>query len=179
MNYQPDIAASLRGAWRTNARATDLLVRSIPAAIWGEKVPGVPTRTVRMIAAHLHNARTRWIRTLGSEHGIQAPALVNPRTVSRRDLLPALSRSAAGIDALIELALGNGGVLPPSAGYVWRNLPLDVGHVLTYFVAHEGHHRGQLIMIARQSGCRMGGEVTNGVWQWTTLSRDTPAKEQR
>ncbi len=23
-------------------------------------------------------------------------------------------------------------------------LPLDVGHVPTYFVAHEAHHRGQL-----------------------------------
>jgi uncharacterized damage-inducible protein DinB len=124
-----------------------------------------------MIAAHLHNARAAWIRTLGSEHGVQAPPLVNPRTVLRRDLLLALSRSAVGIDALIELALANGGMLPPSRGYVWRNLPLDVGHVLTYFVAHEAHHRGQLILIARQSGYRMSGDITNGIWQWTKLSR--------
>jgi uncharacterized damage-inducible protein DinB len=172
VNKQANIGGALCDAWRTNARATELLVRGIPPAIWDQRVPGVPARTVRMIAAHLHNARARWIRTLGSEHGIQAPPLVNPRTVPRRDLLAALSRSAAGIDALLELALANGGVLPPSRGYVWRNLPLDGGHVLTYFVAHEGHHRGQLLLIARQLGHRLSREISNGIWQWTTLSRD-------
>jgi uncharacterized damage-inducible protein DinB len=51
-----------------------------------------------------------------------------------------------------------------SKGYVWRNLPLDVGHVLTYFVAHEAHHRGQIVMIARQLNQRLPPEVTNGLW---------------
>ena len=36
----------------------------------------------------------------------------------------------------------------PPAAFAWRNLALDVGHVLTYFVAHEGHHRGQLVLLA-------------------------------
>jgi uncharacterized damage-inducible protein DinB len=50
---------------------------------------------------------------------------------------------------------------------VWRNLPLDVGHVLTYFVAHEGHHRGQIVLVARQIGDRLPATVTAGLWQWT------------
>jgi uncharacterized damage-inducible protein DinB len=49
---------------------------------------------------------------------------------------------------------------------VWRNLSLDVGHVLTYFVAHEAHHRGQIVMVARQAGQRLPAEVTGGLWQW-------------
>ena len=35
------------------------------------------------------------------------------------------------MEELLELGFAAGGVLPPSKGYVWRNLPLDVGHVLT------------------------------------------------
>jgi uncharacterized damage-inducible protein DinB len=49
---------------------------------------------------------------------------------------------------------------------VWRNLALDVGHVLTYFVAHEGHHRGQIVMVARQTGHRLPASVTADLWQW-------------
>jgi dienelactone hydrolase len=47
-------------------------------------------------------------------------------------------------------------------------LPLDVGHVLTYFVAHEAHHRGQIVMVARQLKCRLSVSVTAGLWQWRT-----------
>jgi uncharacterized damage-inducible protein DinB len=125
-----------------------------------------------MVAAHLHNARAGWIRTLGREHGIVAPALVDRRRVTRARLLTALGRSGKGIEALLRLGLAAGGSVPPSRGYVWRNLPLDVGHVLTYFVAHEGHHRGQLVMVARLVGRRLPSEVTNGLWQWSARVRE-------
>ena len=54
-------------------------------------------------------------------------------------------------------------------------------HFLTYFAAHEGHHRGQLLMIARQLGQRLPLRVTAGVWQWTRFSRemDVPAATRR
>ena len=126
-----------------------------------------------MIAAHFHNSRSRWIKTLGREHGIRAPALVNRRKVSRRQLLSALRRSSKGMEALLKLGLAAGGQVPPSKGYVWRNLPLDVGHVAAYFIAHEGHHRGQLVMLARQLGHRLPNAVSDGLWQWTVRARET------
>ena len=72
------------------------------------------------------------------------------------------------MEALLELGIASGGQIPPSKGYVWRNLSLDVGHVLTYFVAHEAHHRGQITMLARQTGQRLPRAVTDGLWQWKT-----------
>jgi len=38
---------------------------------------------------------------------------------------------------------------------------------LSYFVAHEAHHRGQLCLVARQLGQRLPADVTAGLWQWT------------
>jgi len=55
--------------------------------------------------------------------------------------------------------------------HTWRNLALDVGHVLTYFVAHEGHHRGQLTLLARQFGVPLPQAVRSGLWQWQPLKR--------
>jgi uncharacterized damage-inducible protein DinB len=161
----------LLAAWGTGARVTARLVEQLPASLWPREVPLVPRRTIRAIAAHLHNSRVRWIRTLGAEHGIVAPARVDQRTVTRRQLLTALSRSARGIEALLELGIGQGGQVPPSRGYVWRNLQLDVAHVLTYFVAHEAHHRGQIVMAARQLNARLPIAVTAGLWDWRTRPR--------
>jgi uncharacterized damage-inducible protein DinB len=172
MSTPADLGPSLLASWRTNVRATTYLIEQLPTAIWDEPVPGASSRTVRMIAAHLHNARARWTRTLGQEHGIPTPALVNPRRVTRRQLLVALRLSGRGIEAVLRLGIAAGGRVPASRGYVWRNLPLDVGHVLSYFVAHEGHHRGQLVLVARQLGHRLPPSVAGGLWQWSTRFRD-------
>src|SRR5260370_13781670 len=100
---QPDLRATLVGAWRTNNRVTVQFVQRLTAALWQVAVPGEPRRTIRSIAAHLHNARCRWVKTLGREHGITTPALVDHRRVKRQELVAALKRSGNGIEALLKL----------------------------------------------------------------------------
>jgi len=152
--------------WRTNCRVTRLLIENLPQTIWTAPIPGMPRRTIRMVAAHLHNARSRWIKTLGVPWGIARPPLVNLHTVTRRSLIAALRRSDTGIEAVLRLGLDAGGEVPPTAAYTWRNLPLDVGHVMAYFVAHEAHHRGQLILAARQLGAQVPKKANDGLWWW-------------
>jgi uncharacterized damage-inducible protein DinB len=170
---------SLLKAWSTNARVTAFLVEKLPDALWDAPLPGTPRKTVRTLASHLHNARCTWVRTLGAPHGVAVPAPVDRLRVSRARLVRALARSGRGIAALLELGLERGGAIPPTRAYVWRNLPLDVGHVLAYFVAHEAHHRGQLVLAARQLGHRLPPAVTNGLWQWTTRSGGGPGPARK
>jgi uncharacterized damage-inducible protein DinB len=162
----------LLAAWNTNNRVTVFLVEHLPHELWGAVVPGAPRKTVRMIAGHIHNARCMWIKTLGKQHGIVVPQSVDRRKVEPKDLIPALGQSSRGIISLLTLGFDRGGSIPTSSAYIWRNLPLDVGHVLTYFVAHEGHHRGQIVMLARQLGYRLPVEITGGLWQWSKRARE-------
>jgi uncharacterized damage-inducible protein DinB len=162
----------LLDAWRTNNRVTVFLFEHLTPELWKATVPGAPRRTVRMIAGHIHNARCMWIKTLGSEHGIAVPRAVNRHKVEPKELITALGRSSRGIISLLTLGFDRGGTIPVSASYIWRNLPLDVGHVLTYFVAHEGHHRGQIVMLARQLGYRLPVEVTGGLWHFAKRAKE-------
>jgi len=161
-----DLGSSVLESWRTNCRVTSALVKGLPTPLWDESVPEYSRKTIRMVLAHLHNARAGWIRTLGRPHGIEVPPSVNRHRVDRRELLAALKHSGDCMEALLQFGLETGNQVPPTPAYVWRNLALDVGHILTYFVAHEAHHRGQIVMIARQLGHRLPRSVIDGLWQW-------------
>ena len=167
---------SLRDAildtWKTNNRVTIFLVEHLPAKLWEATLPGAPRRTIRMLAGHIHNARCMWVKTLGKEHGIPVPRSVDRYKVKPKELISALQHSGTGILSLLRFGCDQGGSIPGTSSYVWRNLPLDVGHVLGYFIAHEGHHRGQMVMLARQLGHRLPTEVTGGLWQWTKRARE-------
>jgi uncharacterized damage-inducible protein DinB len=163
-------------AWGTNNRVTMYLIESLPVELWPLPIPGAPRRTIRMLAAHLHNSRSRWIKALGASHGVVVPPLVDLRRVRPKELLRALSQSSEGIVRLLELGASRGGIVPRST---WQNFPTDLEHFLSYFVAHEAHHRGQLVMLARQLGHQLPADVANGLWQWIKLRRDQPVMKTK
>lgn len=162
----PTLTDLVVNAWRTSNQVTVFLIDRLPDSIWTAHVPAVPRKTIAMIGGHLHNSRCAWLKTLGAPHGIAVPPSIDRRRVTRRQLVAALDRSSQAMESLLRLGCERGGEVPPTPKYVWRNLALDVGHVLTYFIAHEAHHRGQIVMAARQLGTRLPGEVTAGLWQW-------------
>lgn len=168
-----NLRETILAAWKTNNRVTVFLVEHLAADLWEARVPGAPRRTIRMLAGHMHNTRCMWIKTLGKEHGFEVPPSVDRYKTNPNDLILALERSSTGIGNLLKFGCDHGGSIPASASYVWRNLPLDVGHVLSYFVAHEGHHRGQIVMLARQLGYRLPPEVTGGLWLWSKRSQES------
>lgn len=154
--------------WRTSSRVTAFLIENLPDEVWRSTIPGAPRRTVQMVAGHLHNCRCMWVKMLGKKHGLTVPRSVDRRRVSQLQLVTSLARSSRAIGQLLEVALANGGRLPGFS-------PPEVTHFLAYHVAHEGHHRGQIVMVARQLGYRLPPEVTDGLWQWSKRAREARA----
>jgi hypothetical protein len=82
----------------TSHRVTVLFVEYMLPDFWTASIPGVPRRTIRSVAAHLHNARCSWIKRFGDEHGIAAHIDRAPRS---RTATAALEKSGRGMEALL------------------------------------------------------------------------------
>ena len=164
MKAEIDLRKEILNAWKTTNRTTIFLIEHITTALWNEKVPGTSRRTIGMIASHIHNTRCMWIKMIVKGQKVKVPARVDPRNANREKVIKALSRSSLVMLKLLEASIENSGRLPTTPA--WLNFPNDVVHFLSYFVAHEGHHRGQIILLARQLNHRFPTEVTAGVWQW-------------
>ncbi len=164
-------------AWRINDRVTTFLVQNIPPAIWASGLPASPRRTVRGIAAHLHNSRCLWMHSLAAGTVVPIPNRVDPLVVTRRDLVRALNASGRAVLLMLEAGQSAGGLFPGvSSAFVYGAMPRNVVLFTGYAVSHEAHHRGQLLLMARELGHRLPSKVVVGLWQWSSRLKESRSK---
>jgi uncharacterized damage-inducible protein DinB len=153
------VEEGLREAWRTNHRINLLLLENISEA---GLLSSLSTRGGRDVArqfAHMHNVRVWALENRRSrdlaEGLVKFPTKVTP---SRVELTEALTASAEAIEQfLVDVSSGASNR---------RGFKKGVLAHLSYFIAHESHHRGSILLTLKQCGHAVDKTTAYAIWDW-------------
>lgn len=144
--------------WNINQRMNELLIVGIKEEHLSD-ISVFKGRTVGEHFAHIHNVRLLWLKAaapdlLGSQKKIEK----NDK-ITRKVLFEYLEVSAKAIASLLKTGLETGrikGFKPHPEGF------------LGYLIAHEAHHRGQLILVLKENKHMPDKKTLYGLWEWGT-----------
>ena|SRR5215467_2476773 len=108
--------------------------------------------------AHLHNVRLMWLQVAAPDLFKKQKKIEKERATKKDLLRRSLAASADAVKALLKKSLESDskikGFKPHAAAF------------LGYLIAHESHHRGQIILTLKQNGHHIDKKVQYGIWEW-------------
>lgn len=146
--------AHLLETWDIHDRIHHYLLAELSPDQLAAQAAGGKGRTVGEHFAHVHNVRRMWLSAARPELADAVAKLEKDVCGDRAALAAALVTSAAAIRELLATALGEGrvkGFKPHPAAF------------LGYLIAHESHHRGQIVLALKQAGLPITKKTSFGL----------------
>ncbi len=148
-------------AWRTNHRINLKLIDSIDAKGMAATLSTRGGRDVIRQFAHLHNVRVWHLQRRAKHLATPLAVFATADRPTKTQLKKALAASTAVVE---ELLTGAGAGTKGIGGF--KRGPIQT---LAYFIAHDSHHRGNILLTLKQSGHRIDKATRYGIWDWDRL----------
>jgi uncharacterized damage-inducible protein DinB len=149
-----DLTASLLRAFDINSRITIYLLENLDPQSWRAATPGGKGRDIAALTAHIHSVHSMWLKAAGGN----VPLPLDKSTLTIEEAIAGLKASDAALRELIASSL--------ETGVRVKNFKPDTIAFVGYLIAHDSHHRGQIAMLARQTGFPLPKKANFGLWEW-------------
>lgn len=142
--------------WSINNRLNQYLLKSIDEEHLID-IAASKGRNVAQQFAHIHNVRLMWLKEAMPELLKGLLKFENDMPIKKNTLLKELDKSGIAINKLLETAIDEGKI----KGF--KSHPIAF---LGYLIAHESHHRGQIMLTLKQNGHPVDKKIQFGLWEW-------------
>jgi uncharacterized damage-inducible protein DinB len=146
--------------WRVNDSVTQALLRGIPEKGLAFIPPASRGRNVSEQFRHLQRVRAGWLRANRHSSAMELEMFrmhTKGAVVRKKDLLRAFAQSGKEVERYLRERLTGGKRIMFFGGRPVR--------WLAYMIAHESHHRGQILLALKQNGMRLPEKISiNEVW---------------
>jgi uncharacterized damage-inducible protein DinB len=165
-----DVREVLLEIWAANERMNQLILEHLDHRAWRAKPPGSGGRTIAAIFAHVHNVRRKWLR-LSAPH-LKLPAEADRARSTQKQVKTAFATSAQRCsEMLADSLIATAGRTKTFRRDGWAPSWPAGPAMVAYMLAHEAHHRGQVLMLAHQLGFPLL-EAGYRIWNWDKLWKE-------
>jgi len=129
---------------------------------WLSDVSASKGRTVGEQLGHLHNVRLMWLKE-AAPYLLEGLSKIEKGTATIALLNESFLESAEAIGKLLE------------EGIEKQNIKGFKPHTIAflgYIIAHEAHHRGQVILSLKQAGRPVSKKILFGLWEWGSRAKE-------
>ncbi len=147
-------------AWRTHDTINRYMLDEIPEAglaaipLLKNGKPGKGRSVARQIA-HIVDVRVAHFRAAEKAMMKGVPDFEKSAEPSPQQLQEALEASSRGVEALFTRLVDNGELVRNRGPLV----------LLAYFISHESHHRGSMMLALKQNGFALSEALRWGIWE--------------
>lgn len=154
----PPLLEEVLEAWRTNNRINLLLLDEISEEGLRCTLSTRGGRDVARQFAHMHDVRVYHLEKRARDLAEGLVVFRSKESPEREVLRNALETSGAAIEAFLS------GVMAGEPKR--RGFKKGIATTLAYFVAHESHHRGSILLTLKQSGQKVDQKTAYAIWDW-------------
>ncbi|RMF69201.1 MAG: hypothetical protein D6743_02220 [Calditrichaeota bacterium] len=115
-------------------------------------------RDVARQLAHLHMVRVWRLEAFSKKIKEQLLVFEKGETPDREKLRQALTQSGEIMEKYLRYCLANGGAV--------SNFKRGVVPMLGYYISHEAHHCGSILLTIKQSGFKLPDALKWHIWEW-------------
>ncbi len=148
-------------AWRTNNRINLFLIDEISPAGMECTLSRRGGRGVAGQFAHMHNVRVWHLEKRARQLAAGLKVFETKVQPSKRDLRKALVASGEAVGRFMTDLMQD---KPKRRGF-----KKGVASTLAYFVAHESHHRGNILLTLKESGQKLAQPKAYKIWDWDRI----------
>lgn len=158
----PALLAQLVETWRVNHRVNERLIDAIDDEGLRCTLSTRGGRDVARQFAHLHDVRRTWLEARDRKLAEGLERFASKESPDRARLRSALARSSAAVERFLEQCVAGG-----RKGK--QGFRRGVVTTLGYFLAHEAHHRGSILLTLKQCGRSVDPATRYAIWDWDRI----------
>jgi uncharacterized damage-inducible protein DinB len=148
-------------AWRTNNKISLLFIELIDDQGMKKTLSHRGGRTVYEQLVHLQSVRTQWLHVIDKKIAARCKNVQKGEPNNKDVLYEAFEDSGKGLEDFIHESWEKGGKV--------NNYKKGLIPFITYLIAHEAHHRGNVLLTLKECGVKIPDELKWGIWDWNKI----------